>query len=409
MSIFNINLNETIFHLSDALSLVGNEQADHGKRVAFMAVECAKELNWAGEETAKLFLSAILHDCGVSKTATYERMMSFEGVNAGNHCTRGAELLMGCESLIDLSECIQHHHVDWHELKGIDLPDQVKQAANCINMLDMVDFLALYFQQEESNILLHKDVIRKRIATAKNRVFDPNLVDMFLRVSRTDAFWLMLDQGVDGHYFKPILEQSTKSRVDFSELRNLAGIYARIVDEKSYYTHWHSDGVANFSRCLGELFGLSEYRCDQLELAGLLHDLGKLRVPDYILEKPGELTETEFLIMKRHSFDTYEILKGINGFENIARWASEHHERLDGSGYPFQYKGSQLSLESKIIAVADVFQSYTQDRPHREGLSSDDILLLLEKEVKTGRLDESCVLMLEKNLDCCWEAVSCRA
>ncbi len=406
MSLFNINLTETIYYLSDALSLVGNQHVDHGKRVAFMAVECARALGWNERQTVSLFLSAILHDCGVSKTATYQRMMSFEGVNAGNHCTRGAELLRRCHSLVDLSECIQHHHVAWHELKGIDLPDQVKQAANCINMLDMVDFLALYYQQEEKNILLYKEVIRKKIATDKNRVYDPKLVDIFLQVSSADIFWLWLDQGVGPGYFKSFLTHKATSRVSFAELRSLAAIYAQIVDEKSYYTKWHSVGVANFSRCLGELFGLPEYRCDQLELAGLLHDLGKLRVPDYILEKPGELTETEFLIMKRHSFDSYNILKDINGFHNIARWAAEHHERLDGSGYPFHYQGDQIALESRMLALADVFQSYTQDRPHRERLSSEDILILLQREVLAGKLDEACVLMLEKNLEYCLDAVN---
>lgn len=406
MSKFNINLSETIFYLSDAFSLVGGDLVDHAKRVAFMALECAKELNWDDEQKDHLFLASILHDCGVSKTETYERLLSFEGIDAGNHAAKGSELLNASSALSSLSDCILHHHVDWNVLKGIDLSDQVKLAANCINMLDTIDFLALYFQQEKPNILLHRDRIRRKVADGNNRVFNPKLVDVFMKISQPEAFWLVLDKGLCSEYTKTWVEDKRKLNIDFVDLKSVILLYSRMVDAKSFYTKQHSEGVASLARCLGELFKLGEHTCDKLELAGLLHDLGKLRVPDYILDKPDELTEEEFLIMKRHSFDTYDIIKGIRGFKDISLWASQHHERIDGSGYPFQYKQQQLSFEARIIAVADVFQSYAQDRPHRERLLPEDILIILKQEVEQGRLDKQCILMIENNLQQCWNAVN---
>jgi len=406
MSKFYINLSETIFYLSDAFSLVGGDLVDHAKRVAFMALECGKELNWDDEQKDHLFLASILHDCGVSKTETYERILSFEGINAGNHSAKGAELLNASSALSGLSECILHHHVDWNVLKGIDLSDQVKLEANCINMLDTIDFLILYFQQEKPNILLHRDRIRRKVADGKNRVFNPKLVDVFMKVSQPEAFWLVLDNGLCSSYTKSWVEDRRKQKIDFVDLKSVVLLYSRMVDAKSFYTIQHSEGVASLSRRLGELFELDEHTCDKLELAGLLHDLGKLRVPDYILDKPDELTEEEFLIMKRHSFDTYDIIKNVGGFEDISLWASQHHERVDGSGYPFQYASQQLSLEARIVAVADVFQSYTQDRPHREKLLPEDILIILRQEMEMGKLDKQCVLMIENNIETCWKAVS---
>jgi len=406
MSKFKVNLSETIFYLSDAFSLVGGDLVDHAKRVAFMALECAKELNWDDKQKDHLFLASILHDCGVSKTETYERILNFEGVNAGNHSARGAELLNASTSLAYLSECVLHHHVDWNVLKGIDLSDKVKLAANCINMLDTTDFLTLYFQREKSNILLHRDRIRRKVADGNNRVFNPQLVDVFMKVSQPEAFWLVLDKGLCSSYTKSWVEGKQQSNIDFADLKSVILLYSNMVDAKSFYTKQHSEGVASLSRCLGELFKLNEHSCDKLELAGLLHDLGKLRVPEYILDKPDKLTEEELFIVKRHSFDTYDIIKDIRGFEEISLWASQHHERIDGSGYPFQYKHQQLSLEARIIAVADVFQSFTQDRPHREKLLPEDILIILKQEMNGGKLDKQCVLMVEKHLEKCWNAVN---
>jgi len=403
MSTFKINIHETIFCLSDALELVGGNIVDHGKRVAFMAAECAKALKWDRERIDDLFLAAILHDCGVSKTSVYERLVHFEGKNAGNHCSRGAELLKDSPPLAHLSDCILHHHVDWTELKGIDLPDNIKMSANCINMVDRVELLALDYLQTDSNILASKEKIQKQISEKRDTWFHPQLVDIFLEISRPEAFWLALDKGHNAGYAKSWLEHDKITEIDFVDLKSIALIYSRMVDAKSHFTKQHSEGVANLSRYLGESFGLTKHICDKLEIAGLLHDLGKLRVPDNILDKPSRFTKSEFLIMQRHSYDTYDILKNIRGFEEIALWASQHHERVDGSGYPYHLNEASLSLEARIIALADVFQGLAQDRPHRNKLSAEDILNVLKQLKDNGKLDKTVVEMVENNLAGCWQ------
>ena len=402
MSIFKINLHETIFRLSDAHDLVGGNINDHGKRVAFMAAECAKALQWDGQRIDDLFLAGILHDCGVSKTAVYDRLVHFDGKNAGNHCSIGAELLKNSPPLAHLSDCILHHHVDWTELKGIDLPDKIKMAANCIYMVDRVDLLALDYRHVDSNILASKKDIQKQINEKRGNWFHPQLVDIFLEISEPEAFWLALDKGHSAGYAKSWLEHDKITDVDFVDLKSIALIYSRMVDAKSHFTKLHSEGVANLSRYLGELFGLTEHVCDKLEIAGLLHDLGKLRVPDYILDKPGEYTESDFLVMQRHSYDTYDIIKDIHGFEEIALWASQHHERIDGSGYPYRLSNENLSLEVRIIALADVFQALTQSRPHRDKFTAENVMGELRQMVQEGKLDKAVLEMVESNLAECW-------
>lgn len=403
MSKFNINLHDTIFSLSNALDLVGVQEIHHGKRVAFMATECGKALNWDEARLDNLFQAAILHDCGVSKTAVHAKLVQFEWRNEHEHCRIGSALLKKTPPLAYLADYIYYHHTHWSELKNAALPEEVKIIANCIYLADRVDMLSLSYLAENENILLSTDKIRDRIASKSGDFFHPELVAAFMEISRSQAFWLSLERNHIAGYVAAGIGHGLAKEIEFEDLKTIAHIFSHIVDAKSSFTKEHSDGVANLARYLGQLFGLPEHSCDMLEIAGLLHDLGKLRVPDEILEKTGQLTNAEYLIMQRHSFDTYDIIKNIKGFEEIAHWASQHHERIDGSGYPYRNPAKTLSFEARIIAVADVFQALAQTRPYRAALNPEKILPILKKEVHNGKLDEKVVAMLEENLLACWK------
>jgi HD-GYP domain-containing protein (c-di-GMP phosphodiesterase class II) len=403
VSKFKINLHETIFFLSDALDLVSVDQIYHSKHVAYLAVECGKALNWGQDRLDDLFLAALLHDCGVFKTAIHTRLTRFDANNVGNHCAIGSELLQRTPLLAYLSEYILHHHTPWKELICLDLPDVVKIVANCIFMVDRVDILVLNGLEIDPNILGSKKEIRKKIRAKRGNWFQPELVDIFLKLSKSEAFWLSLLKVQNAGYSYSGIAHNSIQEIEFEDLKSIVLIFSHIVDAKSTYTVKHSAGVADLSRFLGELFKLSAHTCDRLEIAGLLHDLGMLRVPDKILDKPGELNESENFIVRRHSYDTYEILKNIKGFEDISKWAAQHHERIDGSGYPYRSTAKDLSIEARIIAVADVFQALTQKRPYRDKFAQKDIMPILKSQTQEGKLDKEVVLMVENNLTACWK------
>ncbi|MES0371727.1 MAG: HD domain-containing phosphohydrolase [Mariprofundaceae bacterium] len=406
MSSFQINLHETLYSLSDALDLVGVVQIHHGKRVAFMAAEVGLQLGWPEERLDNLFMAAMLHDCGVANTAIHARLAQFEWEKEKEHCKIGALLLRETPPLAHLAETVLHHHTHWNELKEKSIPDEIKLLANCIYLVDRVDVLSLHSQVRNPNILLSSRDIRDKISDKSDDWFHPDLVDAFLKVSNSEAFWLSLErEHVDGYVSQWIDHDSTRE-IDFFDLKSIVKIFSHIVDAKSKFTREHSDGVANLSRYLGEKFDLPEHNCDMLELAGLLHDLGKLRVPDEVLEKPGKLSESEFATIQRHSFDTLNILKKIRGFESIAQWAGQHHERVDGSGYPYHSDQERLPLEARIIAVADVFQALAQERPYRSSMPKDKVLSILKEEVEQGKLDRTVVDAIEADLDRCWNVAT---
>ena len=404
MSVFNINLHEAIYSLSDALDLVGVTHIHHGKRVAYMATECGKYLGWQGARLDDLFQAAILHDCGVSKTAVHLRLAQFAWELESEHCKAGAALLNSCHLLSHLAPVVLHHHTHWSELQDLDLPLQEKLNANCIYLADRVDILSLKYFLEDTDILLGKDEIRSTILEKRGDWFHPEFVDAFMALSESEAFWFSLETNRVNGYVATWLAETTPQGMAFEELRGLVHLFSCIVDAKSHYTQQHSVGVAHLARYIGTLHGLSEETCEMLELAGLLHDIGKLRVPDELLEKPGSLTAAENIIMRHHSFDTYSILRSIKGFEKVALWAAQHHERVNGSGYPYHTKGENLSLEARIIAIADVFQALAQRRPYREPLNTAQIMDILKQQVAAGKLDPHVVAVVDANLQACWLA-----
>jgi len=404
MSRFQINLHEAIYSLSDALDLVGVTHIHHGKRVAFIAAEVGKQLNWPRLQLDDLFQAAILHDSGVSKTAVHAKLAQLEWELEEEHCQIGADLLASCALLRTLAPVVRHHHTHWTALLETDLSTEQKINANCIYLADRVDILTLSYVSGGSDILLGKEPIRQQILNHRGDWFCPELVDAFMGLSDSEAFWFMLESDHVSGYVATWLAETTQQSMAFEDLSSLMHIFSSIVDAKSPFTREHSDGVASLSRHLGETLNVSEAGCDMLELAGLLHDIGKLRVPDELLEKPGPLTAVEKRTMSRHSFDTYNILCNIKGLEQVALWAAQHHERVNGTGYPYHTRANGISLEARIIAVADVFQALAQRRPYREALPPQGILDILQEQVVNGKLDPLVVTCVAENLQACWHA-----
>ena len=406
MSVYNVSLHEAVYSLSDALDLVGVTHIHHGKRVAYLATECGKQLGWSAPRLDELFQAAILHDSGVSRTTVHARLTQLAWEDEADHCRLGAELLAGSPLLKHLSDTVLHHHTHWAALKGLDLPLEVKLRANCIYLVDRVDVLALGYQIGGEDILLGKEDIRRKIFERRGDWFCPELVDAFMDISLSEAFWFTLESDDVNAYLATWLSHFPERAMEFQELRSLVHVFSCIVDAKSPYTKQHSDGVASLARYLGGLFQLPQETCEMLELVGLLHDIGKLRVPDRLLEKPATLDLEEIVVMRRHSFDTYSILKNIRGLERVSLWALQHHERMDGTGYPFRTKGTDLSFEARIVAVADVFQALAQNRPYRGALERDAILTILKQQADSGKLDVRVVAAVERNLQECWHVAT---
>jgi HD-GYP domain-containing protein (c-di-GMP phosphodiesterase class II) len=229
--------------------------------------------------------------------------------------------------------------------------------------------------------------ICRTIKEHSGQEFKPELVDLFLNLAQKEFFWLDALSDSVGTILAERSAKSANTILNLENLEGVAGLFSRIIDFRSRYTSVHSAGVAAIAEYLARASGLPENTCRQIRIAGYLHDLGKLSVPKEILEKPSRLNANDFSIMKAHTFYTYRILERIKGFENICAWASFHHERADGSGYPFHVKGRKYSRCCRIMSVADIFTALTEDRPYRKGMSIEQALNVLAEMAENGKLD----------------------
>ena len=160
---------------------------------------------------------------------------------------------------------------------------------------------------------------------------------------------------------------------------------------KSPFTSTHSMGVAADAEKLARYMGFEESTAQKMYLAGALHDIGKVAIGNEILEKPGRLTDEEFKTMKHHAAYTYYILSEIDDFAEIRNWAAFHHERLDGTGYPFGKTAAELNTQERIMACVDIYQALTESRPYKQGMPHEKAIGILRDMADKGWID-SCIV-----------------
>ena len=157
---------------------------------------------------------------------------------------------------------------------------------------------------------------------------------------------------------------------------------------KSPFTSTQSIGVAEDAERLSRYMGFDEETVEKMYLAGALHDIGKVAVGNEILEKPGRLTEDEFAVMKHHAAYTYYILSGVEDFDEIRDWAAFHHERLDGTGYPFGKTAAELNTQERMMACIDIYQALTESRPYKQGMPHEKACEILWDMANKGWRDD---------------------
>ncbi len=393
MEKMHINLEDLLLCLSNAQDLMSANLSLHHQKVACLVFRLAEQLDLPLERYRNLFLSALIHDIGALYIDEIEESRIYHPEKLSEHAFRGAKLLRKSKHLSPYCSIIRYHHIPWNHgagqvFHGVKVPEE----SHILNLADYVCTRLI----PGKNIITQLPGILEDITRKKDAEFHPDFVDALFDISRKEYIWLDLASRTPVAKI-PDIGLFNVLVLDTNDIMDLTGVFSQIIDFRSRFTSRHSAGVATTAEQMAVLAGLSPYECQMMKIAGDLHDLGKIAIRPEILEKPAKLNEDEFNEMRSHTYFTYSLLEPIRQFETINAWASYHHERLDGKGYPFHIKGENLSLGSRIMAVADVFTAITENRPYREGMQDDNAKMVLRKMAASGAIDERLVELLIGN------------
>lgn len=385
--LFSIRPSSLVRGLSLALELSSGGLSRHHWRTAVIAARLAEQVEIDDWQRQVLIYAALLHDLGAA--ADWEGKRRLRDLIASpdiyNHAETGYMLLRDCPQLDILAEPIRHHHDRWDGanpsgLSGRDIPLLSR-------ILLLADRLEILISDEEYIFDQQKRII-DTLAELSGTYFDPELFMALQATAKHESFWLDL---VNRDYYQNIFtNDDAYGRLQFNidDVVNIAEIFATIIDQTSRFTARHSRRVSAVAAFLAQVKGYSGEEVKMMRIAGLLHDLGKLSIPNAILESEKKLTPHDFALIKQHTYYTYRILERIDGFDMIAEWAAYHHETLDGKGYPFHIPEAKLRLGSRIMAVADVFTALTEERPYRQAaFSPQQAIQIMQGMVDKHKLD----------------------
>jgi putative nucleotidyltransferase with HDIG domain len=389
-----VPLNRLILSLSQALDYVHPSVMDHQQRVAYIAIRLAQLLGLDKEHTLDLLLAAALHDIGLVGVENRIRgLHTYNWEEIPGHAEAGYVLLTQNPLLARCADIVRYHHTPWENGRGAENNGCVIPYAS--HILVFADSLERMIDRN-SNVLDQTESITAQLVSMEGKKFHPDCVNAFREIADVEAFWL---DCVSVRIYSILLEQFEwpTLTIDGDSLEPIARMFGAVVDATSQWTATHSAGVAAVAVALAERYKFSPRELSLVRAAGYLHDLGKLTVPTEILDKSEGLTPVERNVLKGHTYHTFRILNTIGGMPQISEWAAFHHERLDGSGYPFHHAARDLTLGSRIMAVADVFGAITEDRPYHKAMERDKVMSILNKLAGSNGLDGDIVHTLEKD------------
>ncbi|MDR0197696.1 MAG: HD domain-containing protein [Oscillospiraceae bacterium] len=377
-----ISRHSLIFGLSYALDIMGKNNLSHSKSTAYLSVMTAAEMGLDEDETLIIYYAALLHDIGLSN----EYVLGYtDAPRLRRHCERGEELLskLPLPDKIPLYVRYHHEYLDGSGSFGatggdiplgaqiICLASDFDDSFGRTKTFDREMFLKISERLDKSGELFPKEVVGAFRALASREYF---LLDYFNHETK-----YMLSDKVsvnDGLCY------------GVGDITKFALCFADIIDQRSPFTYTHSHGIAKLARKAAEYLGYDGETCEKMYMAGLLHDIGKLYISTDILHKNGKLTPEERFEINKHTYYTRKILEQIQGFEGIVDIAANHHEKLDGTGYPYHLSGERLSELERVMAICDVYQALTEERPYRENLPPEKVWGIIDNMSENRHLDK---------------------
>lgn len=385
------SLFDLVFSFCDTLDMINPLLVNHHRQTAYITYRIADEMGMPYKEKKDLVLAAALHDIGALSLMERIDLRQFDLDTYQQHAEIGYRMLDTHIDLADVAVLVRYHHIPWNWGSGSEYDEHyVPVGCQVIHLADRVSVLI----DPRRNIMPQALSICERIIHGSGEHFKKEIVEIFLEIASREYFWLDVASPERGLYPNSPMDRET---IDTTGLLEYARLFSKVVDYRNPFTVSHSAGVAATAAELARFARFSGRECVMMKIAGYLHDLGKLAIPEEIIGSVSKLSKEDFDYMKCHSYYTYHALENVRGLELINTWAAFHHERLDGNGYPYHLTEKDLSLGTRIIAVADVCSAMIEDRPHRKGMPSKRTSQMVQTMAENSELDANLVLVLLAN------------
>ncbi|MGM0445888.1 MAG: HD-GYP domain-containing protein [Bacillota bacterium] len=358
-----------------------DEISNHGRRVAYIATKIGEHYKLSNKELFILMGFAILHDIGGVKNK--DNVSKIELEKKKDHCIIGENTINIFPIFSDYENIILYHHENYD---GSGFFGKSKEEIPLFSqIISLADFFELNYKPN-----IKKSGLINKIKQQKNKKFSPELIDIICSLTKHETFWLNLQ---DEFILNAIKSETPDFYKDYSynRLESLTAIFSEITDSKSKYTKNHSTELSEKIRIMSDYYKFEEEKKYKLMIAANLHDIGKLAISNEILDKPTKLTYEEYEEIKAHSFYTRKVLEPIENFSDIKEWASNHHEKNDGSGYPYGFTKKQLDFPSQIMAALDIYEALRENRPYRKAYNHQDSVQILYQMVSENKLNKKVV------------------
>lgn len=370
--------------IENTLNYADQRLISHGRRVAYLAYRALKKQGgYPPELLGKIARVALLHDIGAFKTEEVDNMLDFETSAVWGHSVYGSLFIKHFSPLGDLAPVVLFHHADCRDI--MQAPPEWRAAAQAIHIADRFDILS-----QQGGRLTDEQFVGYFVGNSGKK-FSSELLKYFFQPGWRRFF----HEAEQDEEFNELLYNTELSR---EQIFAYVKMIVLAIDFRSPQTVTHTFASSSVSASLAECLAFSPEEREDIYLGAMLHDLGKMDVPISILEKAGKLDEAEMSRMREHAAITEKILRG-NVCEEVMLLAVRHHEKLDGSGYPYGLRAGELTPAQRLIAVADIMSALCNVRSYKGAWPQEKVAAVMGEMAQDGLIDAAMVRGAMDNYD----------
>ena len=363
----------------------------HSLRVAALCAKMGQASGYDDDALSALITCALFHDNALTEHVLAQRESIYQTIDLRLHCEAGQRNVEWLPFTRSVHGYIRHHH-SCENRRGPFRVRRFPHEAALIGAADIAD-VSYHLQRVPPDGL---NAVRDRIAARIGSFATTSAVETLLEVLDGETLESLRDENIRATVRR--LFPPWKAQMGDECVLRLARFIAHIIDCKSKYTRKHTDQIASRAWLMGGVYGYTGEERMQLYLAAALHDIGKIATPTEVLEKPGRLNKDEYRIIMEHVRYTYDWLGEVEGLGKIRFWAAEHHEKLDGTGYPLGRRGAELDFNSRLLACLDIYQAVSEERPYHPARSHEETMPILFGMAEKGHIDGKIVKDLDETM-----------